>query len=63
MHPDLIGALARQHMREFSRQGELWRSSPANVGEQEPRRGLLRRVRWHVGAALLDMGLHLMVAT
>lgn len=62
MHPDLLGALARQREREHLRPAEFrdpvdpWR--PARDA-----RHALRRVRSRVGALLVDMGVHLMAVT
>jgi hypothetical protein len=69
MHPDLLGALARQHYRELAPQKDLirWKQSrPAAGGIAASavtgRRMLLQRARWHVGSVLLDLGVHLMTA-
>jgi hypothetical protein len=62
MHPDLLGALARQRDREHLRPAEFrdpvdkWR--PALDAQHA-----LRRVRSRVGAVLVDVGVHLMAVT
>lgn len=71
MHPEILGALARQHTHERTRH-----PSPAApfatvrgvqvhavLGIGEVRTTVLRRARRHIGAMLLDVGLHLIVAT
>lgn len=63
MHPELIGALARQRTQE--RTGHMrCGASRSTVRDDRPgRQGRLRRARWQLGSMLLDVGLHLMVAT
>lgn len=62
MHPELIGALARQKIYERTVQARLYAPSRA-TGSRPTRPGTLRRARWQLGSVLLDVGLHLMVAT
>lgn len=62
MHPELIGALARQKTQERTVQARL--RAPSRTPRGGPARpGRLRRARWQLGSVLLDVGLHLMVAT
>lgn len=64
MHPELVGALARQRTKELLRQAEFrdtdghatWLPAPGG-------NTMVRRVRWRLGGVLLDVGLHLMAAT
>lgn len=63
MHPEILGALARQHNRERTSQVRL-RTPPTVARDWWPERpGMLRRARRQLGSMLLDVGLHLMVAT
>lgn len=62
MHPDLLGALARQQDRELLRPAEF--RHPADPWRPDlDARDAFRRARSRVGAALVDIGVHLMVAT
>jgi hypothetical protein len=62
MHPELLGALARQRHREhlppagLRHPADPWRPSV-------DARDALRRARSRLGAVLVDLGVHLMVAT
>jgi hypothetical protein len=61
MHPDLLGALARQHDRERLRPEEL--RPPADPWRPDlDARFALRRARARLGAALVDLGVHFMAA-
>lgn len=62
MHPDLLGALARQHQAVLSDRFEFRDSGPGRPRRPTGRRPLAR-ARWHLGATLLDVGLHLMSAS
>lgn len=63
MHPELLGALARQRTQERTTNARR-RTPPGTVRDwwPEPPR-MLRHVRRQLGSVLLDVGLHLMVAT
>ncbi len=62
MHPDLLGALARQRDRDL-----LCPAEPADLRvpwrPDLGARDAFRRARARVGAALVDVGVHLMAAT
>lgn len=63
MHPELLGALARLSTDERTREVRT-PASPAMCRQDRlvlPR--ALRRARRQLGSMLLDVGLHLMVAT
>lgn len=64
MHPELVGALARQRTKELLRQAEF-RDTDEHATWLPAARGItmVHRVRWHLGGVLLDVGLHLMAAT
>jgi hypothetical protein len=62
MHPDLLGALARQRDRELLHPSELrHRTDPWRPDLDA--RAAFRRARSRLGAALVDVGVHLMAAT
>ena len=62
MHPDFLGALARQRDQELLRPAEF--RSPARRWRTDlDARAVLKRVRSRVGEALVDVGVHLMVRT
>lgn len=62
MHPDLLGALARQRDRELLRPAEF--RHPTHPWRPHlDARAMLRRVRARVGETLVDLGVHLMVVT
>jgi hypothetical protein len=62
MHPDLFGALARQRDRELRHPRELPLTADPWRPDLDARDALLR-ARSRLGAALVDLGVHLMVAT
>lgn len=62
MHPDLLGALARQHDRELLRPAEFRHPSDPWRPDLDAR-DALRRARARIGAALVDAGVHLMALT
>jgi hypothetical protein len=62
MHPDLLGALARQRDQELLRPTEFQhRTAPWRPGLGA--RGAIRRVRSRLGEVLVDVGVHLMTIT
>lgn len=62
MHPDLLGALARQRDRDRLRPAEF--RPPAEPWRPDlDARDALRRARSRLGAVLVDVGVHLMVVT
>lgn len=64
MHPDLAGALARQHTKDLL-QHEQFRHSRRRA-ERRPgggAPGVLKRARRRLGSALLDVGVHLMTTS
>lgn len=61
MHPDLLGALARQRDRELLHPVELRQPDPWRPDLDA--REALRSARSRLGAALVDVGVHLMAAT
>lgn len=66
MHPELLGALARQRTQERTAHMSHmpFRRPPAALVHWRPdRQRMLRRARRQLGSMLLDVGLHLMVAT
>lgn len=64
MHPELVGALARQRTKELLRPAGFRQSDERRTWLPEPGGSeIVRRVRRHLGGALLDVGLHLMAAT
>lgn len=66
MHPELLGALARQRSRELVPQNEFRHTehhdNRVSIDRLRPQR-VLQRARWRVGSVLLDVGIHLMAAT
>ncbi len=62
MHPDLLGALARQHDRELLRPAEFRHTTDRSRPDLYVR-DVLRRARSRVGATLVDVGVHLMTLT
>lgn len=62
MHPDYLGALARQRDREILRPAEFRRPVQPWRGALDVRAGL-RRASSRLGARLVDMGVHLMATT
>jgi hypothetical protein len=61
MHPDLVGALARQRTEELPRPAEFRHTDARPTWFPEPAGAeIVRRMRRHLGGALLDVGLHLM---
>lgn len=62
MHPQLLGALARQRDRDLLRPAEFRHPEDPWRPDLDVR-DALRRVRRNVGGVLLDMGVHLMAAT
>jgi hypothetical protein len=69
MHPDFLGALAAQRMKELTAPAEFrhseFRRAKRRLGASDRTvgAGAMRRARWHLGAALLDLGLHLLAST
>jgi hypothetical protein len=63
MHPELLGALARQRTHERTAPVLLRKPPPATGDWWSAGPGLLHRARQQLGSMLLDVGLHLMVAT
>ena len=64
MHPELVGALARQRTQELLRRAELRDTDERRTWLPPPRGiAMVRRARWRLGGALLDAGLRLMAAT
>ncbi|HTX62134.1 MAG TPA: hypothetical protein VMD28_00740 [Acidimicrobiales bacterium] len=62
MHPDLLAALVRQRNQELLDPTERWR--PTEPWRPDlAARAVLRRVRARVGAAFVDVGVHLMTFT
>lgn len=62
MHPDLLGALARQRNQGLPRPGELeHRTDPWRPDLDA--RDALRRLRSRLGSTLVDVGVHLMTFT
>ncbi len=62
MHPDLLGALARQRDQELPLPSELeHRTDPWRPDLDA--RDALRRIRSRIGSALVDVGVHLMSLT
>jgi hypothetical protein len=62
MHPDLLGALARQRMRELLEPAEFRDTRNPRRLRLEPR-DAVRRARRLLGSVLLDLGVHLLAAT
>jgi hypothetical protein len=62
MHPDLTSALARLRTRELLRPAEFRDTARAWHPYLESR-DVLRRARRFLGAALLDLGVHLLATT
>lgn len=63
MHPEHLGALARQHTQERTPYVQLRRPPPPVRAPRGDRAGMVRRLRQQLGSVLLDVGVHLMVAT
>ena len=62
MHPDLLGALARHRDRELLQPAEFRHPTDPWRPDLDARE-VLRRARARVGAALVDLGVHLMAVT
>ena len=60
MHPELLGALARDRTRALDRDIDRHFDRRRRRGDRARPRITVARARWHVGAALIDVGLHLM---
>jgi hypothetical protein len=63
MHPEHLGALARQRRQERTPYVQLRTPPPAVRAPRPDGPGMLRRARRQLGSVLLDVGVHLMLAT